>query len=85
MTGQIVDMRTLLEKLFDAIEPKAKELQSSDHLDFARKMLSEPTESQWQKETCEKLNGDLRALELKIAEKTTCSLLSQKDTSTISP
>ncbi|MHC4212398.1 MAG: carboxylate-amine ligase [Planctomycetota bacterium] len=85
MTGQIVDMRGLLEKLFDEIEAKAKELQSAEHLDFARKMLSEPTESQWQKNTCEKLNGDLRELELKIAEKTTCSFLSQKDTNTIPP
>jgi carboxylate-amine ligase len=85
MTGQIVDMRTLLEKLFDAIEPKCKELHSSEHLDFARKMLWEPTESQWQKKTCEKLNGDLRELELKIAEKTTFSFLSQKDTKTVLP
>jgi gamma-glutamyl:cysteine ligase YbdK (ATP-grasp superfamily) len=85
MTGQILDMRTLLEKLLDAIEPKAKELHSTEHLDLARKMLWEPTESQWQKNTCEKLNGDLRALELKLAEKTTCSLLSEKDKNTVLP
>ncbi len=84
-SGKIMQMRTQLEKLFDAIEPKTKELQSSEYLDFARKMLCEPTESQWQKETCEILNGDLRALELKISEKTTCSLLPEKDTSALFP
>ena len=40
------------------------------HLEFAREMLRDGTESQWQMELCQQVDGDLAALELQIADKT---------------
>jgi carboxylate-amine ligase len=69
-TGEVVPMRGQLERLLESISPKAEELGSTSHIDFAKEMLVEGTEAQWQVRTCEKLGGDLRALELEIAKKT---------------
>ena len=63
-------MREQIERLIDIASPKAEELGSSSHIDFAREMLEEGTEAEWQIRTCEKLGGDLRALELEIAKRT---------------
>ena len=69
-TGEILAMRDQIERLIDMIGPKAEELGSASHIDFAREMLEEGTEAQWQIRTCEKLGGDLGALELEIAKRT---------------
>ena len=69
-SGQVISTREQLERLFDMICPKADELGSASHLEYARQMLNTGTEAQWQIETCERLGGDLRALELEIAKKT---------------
>jgi carboxylate-amine ligase len=71
-TGQVVQMREQLERLLEIIEPKAKELHSTKHMEFAAEMLNQGTEAQWQVQTLEQLGGDLKALEKEIAEKTVC-------------
>ena len=69
-TGEILPMREQIERLLDLVSPKAKELGSTSHIDFARKMLEEGTEVEWQIRTYEKLGEDLRALELEIVKRT---------------
>ncbi len=69
-TGEILPMHEQIGRLLDSIGPKAEELGSTLHIDFAREMLRQGTEAEWQVKTCEKLGGDLRALELEIAERT---------------
>ncbi len=69
-TGQILTIREQLERLFDMVEPRAKQLGSASHLEFAREMLRDGTESQWQMELYQQVGGDLAALELQIADKT---------------
>ncbi|MHC4300333.1 MAG: carboxylate-amine ligase [Planctomycetota bacterium] len=69
-TGEILTMHEQIERLLDSIGPKAEELGSVSHIDFAREMLRQGTESEWQVRTCESLGGDLRALELEIAKRT---------------
>jgi len=69
-TGEVVPMREQLERLLDSISPKAEELGSTSHIDYASVMLEEGNEAEWQIRTCEKLGGDLRALELDIAKQT---------------
>ena len=69
-TGDVLPMREQLERLLDSIGSKAVELGSTAHIDFARKMLEEGTEAEWQIRTCERLGGDLRALEFEIAKQT---------------
>jgi carboxylate-amine ligase len=69
-TGEVVHMREQLECLLESISTKAEELGSTLYIDFAKEMLKEGNEAQWQIRTCEKLGGDLRALELEIAKKT---------------
>lgn len=70
LTGEIISMRNQLERLLDMIMPKAEELNSLEHLNFAREILNVGNEAKWQIKTCETLNGDLRALELEIAKRT---------------
>jgi carboxylate-amine ligase len=70
VTGEIISMRNQIENLLDMIIPKAEELGSSEHLNFAREILILGNEAQWQIKTCENLSGDLRALELEIAKQT---------------
>lgn len=69
-TGEILPMREQIERLLDLVSPKAKELGSMSHIDFAREMLEEGAEAEWQIRTCEKLGGDLGKLELEIAKRT---------------
>lgn len=69
-TGEILLMRDQLQRLFDMIAPKAEELGSTAHLNFAAEMLKIDTEAEWQLKTGEELGGDLRALELEIAKRT---------------
>lgn len=70
VTGEIISMRKQLERLLDMIMPKAEELKSLEYLNFAREILDIGNEAEWQIKTYEKLNGDLRALELEIAKQT---------------
>jgi carboxylate-amine ligase len=70
VTGEIISMRNQLERLLDMITPKADELNSLEHINFARKILDVGNEAQWQLKTCESLNDDLLALELEIAKRT---------------
>lgn len=69
-TGEVLLMREQLERLLDSIGPKAEELGSTPYMTFARQMLEEGTEAELQIRTCERLGGDLRALELEIARQT---------------
>jgi len=69
-TGEVLPVREQIERLLDLIGPKAEELGSTAYIDVAREMLKEGTEAEWQVRTCEKLGGDLRALEFEIAKKT---------------
>ena len=46
------------------------EFEEMDDLDAFYRKLEEGNEAEWQIRTCEKLGGDLRALELEIAKKT---------------
>lgn len=70
VTGEVISMRSRLERLLDMIAPKAEELNSLEHLNFAREMLDLGNEAQWQLKTCESLNDDLIALEFEIAKRT---------------
>jgi len=69
-SGELLSTRAQLERLFDMIAPKADELGSTAHLEFAADMLQAGTEAQWQIKTCEQFGGDLAALELEIARRT---------------
>ncbi len=69
-TGEILPMSEQIERLIDIVGPKAEEVGSTSHIEFARQMLEEGAEAQWQIKTCEKLGGDLGALELEIAKRT---------------
>lgn len=69
-TGEILTMREQIARLIDMISPTAEQLGSTSHIDFARKMLDEGTEAEWQISMCKALGGDLRALELEIAKQT---------------
>lgn len=69
-TGEVLAMREQLERLLNSIGPKADELGSAAHIDFAREMLEEGPEAEWQIRTCERLGGNLGALELEIAKQT---------------
>ncbi|MHC4167564.1 MAG: carboxylate-amine ligase [Planctomycetota bacterium] len=69
-TGDVIPTREQIERLLDSIGPKAEELGSISHIDFAREMLAEGTEAEWQIRTCERLGGNLGALELEIAKQT---------------
>lgn len=69
-TGEILTMREQLLRLFDRIEPKAKELESDHHLAFARHMLTAETESRQQVRFYEQNGRDLRQLELELARRT---------------
>ncbi len=71
-TGKILPTREQLERLLDRIGPKADELGSTAHLNFASEMIEQGNEAQRQVRTCERLGGDLRALELEIAQQTLC-------------
>jgi carboxylate-amine ligase len=69
VTGEVISMRNQLERLFDMITPKAEELNSLEHLNFAREILNLDNEAQWQLKTCVSLSNDLQALELEIAKR----------------
>jgi carboxylate-amine ligase len=69
-TGEILTMREQLERLLDMIGPKAQELGSTTHIEFAAEMLQTETEAEWQIRTGRELRGDLKALELEIAKRT---------------
>ena len=69
-TGQVLSMRQQFAELLDMVEPKGRELGAGEQFALARRLLNEPTESQWQRTTCQALGGDLAALEKAIAQKT---------------
>lgn len=69
-TGEIVTVRSQLERLFDQISAKAQELHAGHHLDFARKVLISGNEAEQQLTLCQSLNGNLQALELELARQT---------------
>ncbi|MDP6546591.1 MAG: YbdK family carboxylate-amine ligase [Phycisphaerae bacterium] len=69
-TGQLTGVRKYLSRLLDTVEPASEKLGSQRYLQFARRMLEMPGESAWQLQRAEELGGDLRALELEIAERT---------------
>ena len=70
-TGEVLTIREQIGRLLDWVGPKAAELGGADAIAFAHEMLRVGTETQWQVERHEALGGDLRALELEIAQKTT--------------
>jgi len=69
-TGQVLSTLAQLTKLFDLVEPKAEELGCKNWIQTARVMLKNGNETKWQLAQFEQLNGDLRDLELAIADKT---------------
>ncbi len=69
-TGQVLSTPAQLTRLFDLVESKAVELGCANWLQRAREMLESGNETKWQLEQYEKRNGDLRALELAIADAT---------------
>jgi glutamate---cysteine ligase / carboxylate-amine ligase len=69
--GKTIGARDYLHRLLDAVEPASEKLGSQRYFQFARRVIDMPTESAWQLKRAEELNGDLRALELEIADRTT--------------
>jgi carboxylate-amine ligase len=70
LTGRQIPMKDQIENLLEMIAPKAEELGSTAYLDFAREILKTGTESDWQIKRCKELNGNLKSLELELAERT---------------
>jgi len=69
-TGEILPLHQQLIRLFDLIRPKAHQLGTPAHLDFAEKILTLDNEAAWQVETARACHDDLRELELQIAHRT---------------
>jgi len=69
-TGRLAGAREYLARLLDDIEPASEKLGSRRYFQFARRILEMPGESQWQLQRAGELGGDLRALELEIADRT---------------
>jgi carboxylate-amine ligase len=69
-TGQVLPMRKQIERLLDMLEPKAAELDCANHIKVGREILETGNEATWQVWRSEILEGDLRALELEIAQRT---------------
>ncbi|MHC4265200.1 MAG: carboxylate-amine ligase [Planctomycetota bacterium] len=68
--GEVISIRKQLNRLFDMLETKAKELDCTQYLEIARGILETGNEAAWQVERSKILEGDLRALELEIAQRT---------------
>jgi len=75
--GEVLPVRDYLAHLMDAIEPVAEELGSRRHFDLARHIIDTRSEAAWQIDRAAELNGDLRALELEIADRTVRDDLSE--------
>lgn len=69
-TGEVLSMRAQLGRLLALAGPKAEQLGSAQHVRFASEMIETGNESSWQVATCDAVGGDLRRLELAIAEGT---------------
>ena len=69
-TGEIITTRDQLKRLLEFVAPKAKELHAEHHINFAKIMIEQGSEAEIQRVIYKQLNGDLRALELKLAQKT---------------
>jgi len=69
-TGEVLSTPEQLTRLFDLVESRAEELGCANWLQKARAMLQGGSETNWQLEQFEQRNGDLRALELAIVDKT---------------
>ncbi len=69
-TGEIIAMRSQLERLLKLVAPRAKELHAEQHLNYVKTMIEHGNEAKLQRVLYKRLNGDLRALELELAQKT---------------
>jgi len=69
-TEQLTGVREYLGGLLDTVEPASEKLGCRRYFQFARRMLEMPGESAWQLQRAAELGGDLRALELEIADRT---------------
>lgn len=69
-TGEIISITEQLKRLIELTTPKAKELHAEHHLDFAKAMIEQGSESEIQRTLCKELNGDLHALEKELAKRT---------------
>ncbi|MFC1592109.1 YbdK family carboxylate-amine ligase [Thermodesulfobacteriota bacterium] len=69
-TGEVLSVRKQVRRLIDFVRPRARELKSEQHLDYALAMLAAGSESEQQIKLCSELGGDLRRLTLKIAQQT---------------
>lgn len=67
-TAAVIPMRACLERLFDTIAGKAAALDSLEYIDAARSLLKAGDEARLQRDRHKALDGDLRALELEIAD-----------------
>jgi carboxylate-amine ligase len=69
-TEEIITISKQLKRLLELIAPKAKELHAEQHLDFAKTMIEQGSETDLQRVLCKDLNGDLHALEKELAKRT---------------
>jgi carboxylate-amine ligase len=69
-TGEVMLIRDQLKRLIHFSLPKAQELHSEHHLQYAINMIEAGNEADFQVELFKELNGDLRALEHLIAQRT---------------
>ena len=69
-TGKLAEIRDYLKRFLDRIEPASERLGSRRYFQLARRILDLPTESAWQLQRAEELNGDLKALEFELADRT---------------
>jgi gamma-glutamyl:cysteine ligase YbdK (ATP-grasp superfamily) len=69
-TGEIITISEQLRRLIELTAQKAKELHAEQHLDYARTMLEQGSETDLQRALYKDLNGDLRALEKELARRT---------------
>ncbi|MFQ5713284.1 MAG: YbdK family carboxylate-amine ligase [Candidatus Scalinduaceae bacterium] len=69
-TGEIISKRSQLERLLVLVTPKAKKLNAEQYLGFAKTMIEQGNEAKLQRILYKQLNGDLRALERELVQKT---------------
>jgi carboxylate-amine ligase len=73
-TGEVVEMREQLARLMALVGPAAERLGGGAWLERARAAVAEGSEAEWQVAEAERQGGDLRRLELSVAERTTAGL-----------
>ncbi|MDR4508137.1 MAG: YbdK family carboxylate-amine ligase [Candidatus Brocadiaceae bacterium] len=69
-TREVISMRDQLKQLLAFVKPKAKELHTERHIEYAEIILEQGNEAEQQRSLFQQFNGDLRSLEKELAKNT---------------